>query len=322
MKILVTGGAGFIGSHLCEALLQKENNVVCIDDCNDFYDPKIKENNMKDIIKNKRFTLYKTDIRNTKEIRAISEEEMPEKIIHLAARAGVRPSLEHPELYEEANVKGTLNLLEAAKRVKAKQFIFGSSSSVYGVRNKGPFSEEDRTDSQISVYGATKKAGEVLCHSYAYTNKLPTTCLRFFTVYGPRQRPDLAIHKFTRLMTESREVPFFGDGTTMRDYTYVGDIVNGILKALDKEFPYEIINLGNNKPVNLNSLMSLLERATGKRAKLQRLPEQPGDVPITYADISKARKILGWKPETPFEKGIKMFVQWFNDHRTLLSSSA
>ena len=199
-----------------------------------------------------------------------------------------------------------------------RQFIFGSSSSVYGIRNKGPFSEEEKTDSQISVYGATKKAGEVLCHSYAHTYRMPTTCLRFFTVYGPRQRPDLAIHKFTKLIMENKEIPMFGDGTTMRDYTYVGDIVNGIMQALKTELPYEIINLGNNKPITLKQLITFIEKATGKKAKIAHLPNQLGDVPLTYADISKAKKLLGWKPETPFEDGLKRFVEWFKENREIL----
>lgn len=319
MKILVTGGAGFIGSHLCEALLKKGEEVIIIDDFNDFYNPKLKEQNINKI--KTKVRLYRTDIRNASELNVIVKKEKPEKIVHLAARAGVRPSMENPNLYEEVNVKGTLNLLEAARTNNVRQFIFGSSSSVYGIRNNGPFSEEEKTDSQISVYGATKKAGEVLCHSYAHAYRLPTTCLRFFTVYGPRQRPDLAIHKFTRLIMENQEVPMFGDGTTMRDYTYVGDIVDGILKALTKEFPYEIINLGNNKPITLKVLISHIEKATGKKAKVKKLPDQLGDVPLTYANISKAKNLLGWKPETPFEEGLKRFVEWFKENREMFSSS-
>ena len=311
MKILVTGGAGFIGSHLGEALIEKGEKLVCVDDFNDFYDPKVKEKNVEELIKKDNFKLYREDIRNLDNLKKIFEKEKPDKIVHLAARAGVRPSLLQPILYEEVNVKGTLNVLECARLFGIKQFIFCSSSSVYGVRNRGPFSEEDRTDFPISVYGATKKAGEALCYSYSHLYKMPMTCLRFFTVYGPRQRPDLAIHKFTKLIQEGKEIEVFGDGTTARDYTFVGDIVKGIILALEKEFDFEIINLGNNNPIQLRELIALIERKVGKKAEQKRMAEQAGDVPLTFADISKAKKLLGWQPETPIEEGIKEFVKWF-----------
>ncbi len=311
MKLLVTGGAGFIGSHLCEALLKQNHKVICLDNFHNFYDPKIKERNIKKCLKNKNFTLYRADILDKKALAKIFQKEQPEKIIHLAARAGVRPSMQNPDAYLQVNVQGTLNLLELAKKHKLKQFILGSSSSVYGIRNKSKFSENDKTDFPVSVYGATKKSAEVLCHAYATTYKIPTTCLRFFTVYGQRQRPDLAIHKFTKLITNNRPIPVYGSLETMRDYTFIDDIIAGTLKALEKEFDYEIINLGNNNPVKLKDLIKLLEKTINKQAILNHLPPQPGDVPITYADIRKAKKLLNWKPKTKIKKGIEEFIAWY-----------
>ncbi len=321
MSTLVTGGAGFIGSHLCEALLSGGRRVVCVDDFNDFYDPAIKEHNVAGCRKNRNFALYRADIRDIDALKKIFAKEKPEKIVHLAARAGVRPSIAQPLLYEEVNVKGTLNLLELARRHNARQFVFGSSSSVYGL-NRAPFSEADTDLRPISPYAATKKAGEELCYTYHHLYKIPVTCLRFFTVYGPRQRPDLAIHKFTRLLFAGLPIPLFGDGSTMRDYTYSDDIIGGILASLKKELPYEIINLGNSKPVRLRDLIARLEQATGKKAIIAEQPEQAGDVPVTSADITKAKKLLGWKPRTPLARGLAAFIEWFSANRSLLSSAA
>lgn len=312
MKILVTGGAGFIGSHLCEALIARGDTVICVDDFNDFYDPSIKENNVSRIKDNANFKLYRADIRNRVNMKKIFAAEKPDKIVHLAARAGVRPSISDPLLYEDVNVKGTLNLLELARTNGIKQFIFGSSSSVYGI-TKVPFTEDD-PGNPISPYAATKRAGEHLCHVYSHLYNIPITCLRFFTVYGPRQRPDLVIHKFTKAILNEKEIEVFGDGTSSRDYTFVSDIVRGILLTLEKPFNFEIINLGNNCPIQLNNLISIIEKATGKKAKKKTLPVQPGDVPTTYADISKAKKLLGWKPETDINAGLKQFTGWIRNN--------
>jgi UDP-glucuronate 4-epimerase len=310
MKLLVTGGAGFIGSHLCERLI-KDHEVICVDNFDDYYDSAVKERNVSSLANQSKFKLHRVDITDFEAIKTVFEEERPDKIIHLAARAGVRPSMENPTIYEKVNVLGTLNLLELSSEYKIKQFIFGSSSSVYGVRSAEAFSEDDDTNLPISVYGATKKSAELFCYTYANHYKIPTTILRFFTVYGPRQRPDLAIYRFSKLLFEGGVIPQFGDGDTMRDYTYVGDIVEGIVLALDNTFKYEIINLGNNKPTKLKELISLLGIVTGKKVKIKQLGMPPGDVPITYADISKAKKLLGWEPSLSIENGLKNFVEWF-----------
>jgi UDP-glucuronate 4-epimerase len=311
MKILVTGCAGFIGSHVCEALLKRGDFVIGVDELNDYYNVRIKRQNLEILKASKSFKFYKEDIRNYNGIRKIFEKEKPEKVVHLAARAGVRPSIEQPLLYEEVNVKGTLNLLDLAKDYKVKSFVFASSSSVYGNQKKVPFSEKDNVDNPISPYAATKKAGELLCHTYHHLYGMRITCLRFFTVYGPRGRPDMAPYKFTRLIMEGKPIPKYGDGKTKRDYTYVTDIVKGVVAAVDKELEFEIINLGNNKPVELNRFIEVIENATGKKAMIEQLSPQPGDVDITYADIAKAKKLLGYKPETSIEDGTKAFVEWY-----------
>lgn len=312
-NILITGGAGFIGSHLVERLLSEGQwNVTVVDDFNDFYQPAIKRNNVSSFENNPQFRLYEADIRDPKSLTTIFQETDFSCIVHLAARAGVRPSLSEPRLYVETNINGTMNLLELAREHKVKQFVFGSSSSVYGENQKVPFAEDDPIFRPISPYAATKAAGELLCHTYSHLHGLRTVCLRFFTVYGARQRPDLAIHKFARLISEGKPIPVFGDGTTRRDYTYIDDIISGVRAAIDySETDYEVINLGESRTVELRELISLLEHELGAKAEIDRQPLQPGDVPQTYADISKARQLLGYDPQTQIEQGMKRFVAWF-----------
>ena len=300
MNVLVTGGAGFIGSHVTEALLARGDTVTVLDDFNDFYDPAIKRRNLAGT----KATIIESDIR-----AKLPAGEF-DAIIHLAARAGVRPSLAQPRLYSDVNIAGTQNLLEFARDAGIPKFIFASSSSIYGVNQKIPFSEDDTNFQPISPYAATKLAAEALCHVYHHLYGLNIACLRFFTVYGPRQRPDLAIHKFTRAILAGAPIDVFGDGSTRRDYTYVDDILQGVLACLDRTFGFEIMNLGESRTVELRELISLIEKATGKTAKLNRQPLQPGDVPVTFADISKARRLLGYNPQVPIETGIARFVEW------------
>ena len=310
---LITGGAGFIGSHLVDRLLETDvTHITVIDDFNDFYDPSIKHNNIQDHLKDSRYSIHEADIRD----RAALEQAFTGKnfdcIVHLAARAGVRPSLAEPQLYTETNINGTLNLLELARQHNIKQFVFGSSSSVYGTNAKVPFSEDDPIRQPISPYAATKGAGELLCHTYSHLYGLRCVCLRFFTVYGPRQRPDLAIHKFAKLISTGRPIPVFGDGTTRRDYTYVDDIIDGVMAAISYDKTnYEVFNLGESRTVELNELISLLEKELDAHAIIDRQPPQPGDVPQTFADISKARALLGYDPKTQIEEGLHRFVEWF-----------
>jgi UDP-glucuronate 4-epimerase len=314
-NILVTGGAGFIGSHLVDRLLSEGQwRVSVVDDFNDFYDPAIKLANASKHDKNSNYQLLKADIRDSVALRKIFSAHNFDCIVHLAARAGVRPSLDQPLLYAETNINGTLNLLELARERGIKQFVFGSSSSVYGVNAKVPFGEDDPIRQPISPYAATKAAGELLCHTYTHLYGIRCVCLRFFTVYGPRQRPDLAIHKFARLISEGKPIPVFGDGTTRRDYTFIDDIIAGVRGAIayDKT-DYEVINLGESRTVELRELISLLEKELGKTAQIDRQPLQPGDVPQTFADIAKARRLLGYNPQTQIEQGIHTFVRWFQE---------
>ena len=310
-RIVVTGGAGFIGSHLVDNLLADGHQILCVDEFNDFYDPAIKWANVARHRNNPLFTLAQNDIRDRESIARLFMDWQPDMVVHLAARAGVRPSLNDPFLYHEVNTTGTLNLLDAAVKVGVGKFIFGSSSSVYGINKKVPFSEEDPLLTPISPYAATKLAGEALCHSFAHLHNMPTVALRFFTVYGPGQRPDLAIHKFARLIMAGKPIPVFGDGTTRRDYTYIDDIVRGI-KAAMAYHPryYDVINLGNSQTVELRELIQLLEEVLGQKAIIDRQPNQPGDVPQTWADTEKADRLLGFKPGTPFSEGLAAFVQW------------
>lgn len=313
-NILVTGGAGFIGSHLVDRLLADANRVTAVDNFNDFYDPAIKRANVAAHLKRENFELVEADITDSRAINDLFARASFDCVAHLAARAGVRPSLADPLSYEETNVRGTLVLLEAARRNDVPRFIFGSSSSVYGVNSKVPFSEDDAIANPISPYAVTKIAGEAACHAYNHLYGLRVVCLRFFTVYGARQRPDLAIHKFARLISKGEPVPIFGDGTTRRDYTYIDDIVSGVLAAMRyDQSQFEIINLGESQTVELRRLVELLESALGKRAIIDRQAEQPGDVPLTYADISKARRLLGYDPQTDIETGIELFVEWFTN---------
>src|SRR6266446_406635 len=314
-SILITGGAGFIGSHLVDHLLTPGGwRVTVVDDFNDFYNPTIKRENIKTHLSNPNFELVEADIRDREALRQALGETNFDCIVHLAARAGVRPSLKEPQLYLETNVNGTMNLLELARSRGTKQFIFGSSSSVYGINSKVPFSEDDPIFNPISPYAATKAAGELLCHAYAHLYDLRIVCLRFFTVYGARQRPDLAIHKFAKLISAGKPIPVFGDGTTRRDYTYIDDIIAGVRAAIDYEqSKYEVINLGESRTVELRELIGLLEQALGRQAEIDRQPRQPGDVPQTFADIGKARRLLGYDPQTQIEKGIEKFVEWFKE---------
>ena len=316
-NILVTGGAGFIGSHLVDRLLSEGQwKVSVIDDLNDFYDPAIKLANSSKHEKNSNYQLFKADIRDQASLRKIFATNGFDCIVHLAARAGVRPSLDQPLLYAETNINGTMNLLELARENEIKQFVFGSSSSVYGLNAKVPFGEDDPIRQPISPYAATKAAGELICHTYTHLYGIRSICLRFFTVYGPRQRPDLAIHKFARLISEHKPIPVFGDGTTRRDYTFIDDIIAGVRGAIDYDkTDYEVINLGESRTVELRELISLLEKELGKSAQIDRQPLQPGDVPQTFADIAKARRLLGYNPQTQIEEGIHAFVRWFRENK-------
>ncbi|MFH1721000.1 MAG: GDP-mannose 4,6-dehydratase [Candidatus Altiarchaeota archaeon] len=312
-SVLVTGGAGFIGSHLCERLLSEDNGVVCLDNFNDFYPEAIKRQNIVDCLKDKNFSLEEIDLLDADGLDRLFSKKNIEKIIHLAAYAGVHPSIKNPRLYCEANVTGTVNLLEVARKNEIKNFVFGSSSSIYGINSKMPFNEEDFVGTPISPYAASKRSGELLCHVYGHLYGLNIACLRLFTVYGPRQRPDLAIHKFTKLIDSGASINMYGDGSSARDYTYVADILNGIMAAFEKEFRFEIINLGNEHPIKLKRMIEVIEESLQKKAKINQMPDQPGDVPITYADIGKAKKMLNYQPTVSIEDGIKRFVEWYKE---------
>lgn len=311
MRILVTGGAGFIGSHLVEKLLALGHVVAILDDFNDFYDPRIKRENIAAVAD--KVHIHQIDLRDGNAVRTLFHHEKFDVIMHLAARAGVRPSIHHPQLYYDANVIGTLHLLEAARTTGIERFIFASSSSVYGILKKAPFSEDLPITQTISPYAASKVAAEFLCSTYSHLYRLRIITLRFFTVYGPRQRPDLAIHKFTKKIHAGDPIDQFGDGTTRRDYTYIDDIMQGVIASLDYNGPlFDIFNLGESETVQLKDLIGAIETALGKKAKINYLPEQPGDVPLTCADISKARKLLDYQPTTPLRVGLPKFVDWFN----------
>ncbi len=314
--VLVTGAAGFIGSHTAEALLRQGTPVVGIDNFDPYYDIAIKHRNVQEIETTAQqagtsFTMAEGDICNYDLIEELLAEHDARVIIHLAAKAGVRPSLEDPVGYARTNIQGTINLLEAARGAKIQRFIFGSSSSVYGHAAQVPFSEDQPVTMPISPYGASKVAGETYCYTYHSLYNLPVVCLRFFTVYGPRQRPDLAINKFVRLLSADQPIPKYGDGTSMRDYTYIADIVRGILAALDGDIQWEIINLGSDNPITLNQLIAAIEEVLGKRATIDQLPPQPGDMRQTHADITKARRLLNWQPEVPLHEGLREFVKWW-----------
>lgn len=314
---LVTGGAGFIGSSLADFLLKKDYKVVVIDNFCDFYDPSIKRNNVKDNLDNPNYKLYEIDLRCKSDVEKVFRENKIDVVIHLAAMAGVRPSIENPILYQEVNCIGTQNLLEVMKEYGVKNLVMASSSSVYGNNKKVPFKETDIVDYAISPYAATKKSNEVMTHVYHKLFNMNVIMLRFFTVYGPRQRPDLAINKFTRLMLNDEEVTMFGDGTTSRDYTYIDDIVSGIYSSinyvLNNKDVYEIVNLGNSSPVSLKEMINTIAEVLNKEPKIKEMPMQQGDVNITYADISKAKEMLNYDPKTPFKEGIEKFVKWYKE---------
>ena len=323
-NVLITGGAGFIGSNLTEHLLAEGGwNVSIIDDLNDFYAPEIKRANLDEIRAKGDFRFFEGDIRCTESLLPVFDENEFDVIVHLAARAGVRPSLKEPKLYAETNINGTLNLLELARDYEIKQFVFGSSSSVYGENEKLPFAEDDPILHPISPYAATKAAGEMICHTYSHLFDIRTVCLRFFTVYGARQRPDLAIRKFSKRIWEGNPISVFGDGSTRRDYTYIDDIISGVRAAMDYDTSmHEVFNLGESETTELSRLIELLETSLGKSAIIDRQPMQPGDVPITYADISKARKLLGYNPQTKIEDGIPKFVEWFKSVNSEVNTDA
>jgi len=313
--VLVTGNAGFIGSHLVERLLDQGYEVVGFDNLDPFYDPAIKRRNLATALAHPGFAFVEGDLRRRDQVDALFSGRRIDRVFHGAARAGVRPSLKDPLLYEEVNVRGTLHLLEAAVRHGVSNFVFASSSSVYGEQKKVPFAETDPVDGPISPYAATKKAGELMCYTYHHLYRLPVTCLRFFTVYGPRQRPEMAIHAFTRAIARGEPLSLYGDGSARRDFTYIDDIVAGVLAALDRPHPYEIINLGESQTIELRDLIRRLERVIGRPAVINTLPAQPGDVPITYADVNKARAMLGYVPSTTIDAGLERFVAWYRTER-------
>jgi len=310
MRILVTGGAGFIGSHLVEKLLVTGHEVAILDDFNDFYDPQIKHNNIAGFAKD--VTMYHVDLRDGASVRNLFHCEKFETVAHLAARAGVRPSIQHPQLYYDTNVSGTLHLLDAASVTGVERFVFASSSSVYGVSKTVPFSEDQHLAQTLSPYAATKIAAEFLCSTYSHLYQMRVVALRYFTVYGSRQRPDLAIHQFTRRIYAGQPIEQFGDGTTRRDYTYIDDVIQGTMAALKYDGPlFDIFNLGESDTIQLKDLIAAIENALGKKAKVNRMPEEPGDMPLTCADVSKARKLLGYNPTTRFSDGLPRFMEWF-----------
>lgn len=312
-KILVTGGAGFIGSHLCDRLLKEGHFVACLDNFNNYYDPLVKLENIKNNFSNPNFKLLVEDTENREKLEYIFEQYDFDVVIHLAARAGVRGSIEHILDYRDTNIIGTINLLELCKIHNVKNFIYASSSSVYGNNDKVPFNEDDFVDKPISPYATTKRTGELFCYTYHHLCGINTTVLRFFNVYGPRNRPDMAHFTFTKAIFEGTVIKKFGDGTVSRDYTYIDDIINGVITCLDKHFGYEIINLGNSDPVSLTEMIETLENCVGIKAKTESAPLPQGDVVRTYADISKAKKLLNWEPITSYKEGVKKLVTWYNE---------
>ena len=308
MRVLITGGAGFIGSSLGERLLARGDEVVVLDNFNDFYDPAIKRRNAAEVLAGAR--VVEADLRDEARVRALVEEGF-DAVVHLAAMAGVRPSVEDPLLYQDVNVRGTLILMEALRRRPETRFVMASSSSVYGGNTKVPFSEADEIHQPVSPYAATKRATELLAYTHHHLFGIPTTCLRFFTVYRPRQRPEMAIHKFVRLTLAGEPIPFFGDGETRRDYTYIDDIVDGVVRSIDRCEGYEIYNLGESRTTSLSELVALIGEACGRAPVLDRQPMQPGDVVITYADVSKAREHLGYAPSTTVREGLARFMEWY-----------
>ena len=315
--VLVTGGAGFIGSHLCERLLREGHSVICLDNFDSYYDPNLKIRNVQNLGRKypDRFEIITGDIRNGQHLRGLFEKNRIDAVFHLAARAGVRPSIADPLLYEDVNLKGTTTLLEACKEFGIKDFIFASSSSVYGENQRVPFSETDLDIQPISPYGATKRAGELLCYTYHHLYEMNIACLRIFTAYGPRQRPEMAIHKFTSLMDQEKEIQMYGDGSSKRDYTYIDDLIDGMMAVFQRHKGFEIYNLGESQTTSLKELIGLIESALGKKAKIKVMEPQPGDVSITYADITKAKRLLNYQPKVSMDEGIRRFVEWYKENR-------
>ncbi len=314
MKAIITGAAGFIGSHLCERLLGRGWEVVGIDNFDGFYDPNVKRSNIETCLESGRFQIVEADIRDSAQMNKIAGGGA-DIVAHLAARAGVRPSIANPALYTDVNVNGTVAMLEATRNNGIARFVFASSSSVYGNNKKVPFAEEDNVDFPISPYAATKKAGELICHTYHHLYGISVTCLRYFTVYGPRQRPDLAIHKFARLIEQDKPIPVYGDGSMMRDFTYIDDIIDGTIAAINHCEGYNIYNLGESRPITVSDLVAEIEKALGKKAAIEYQPAQPGDVERTYADVTKAKRDLGYAPNTQISDGLKPFVDWFRQSK-------
>lgn len=315
MKVLVTGGAGFIGSHLVGSLLGRGDSVAVVDNFNDYYDPALKRENVEPFKDNPSFTLHKADIRDAEVVASIIDAEDPDVICHLAARAGVRPSIDDPILYEQTNCLGTMNILEAVKKKGIKNFVFASSSSVYGLNSKVPFSEDDPVENPISPYAATKRAGELMLYTYAHLYGLPVTCLRFFTVYGERGRPDMAVARFTKFIDEGTPLPVYGDGSARRDFTYVTDIVKGVVAAIDNPRKYEIINIGGSGVIEVKRLIEVIEERLGKKAIVDHTSPFAGDVPLTYADTKKEERLLGFVPEITIEEGIDRYVTWYLERK-------
>ena len=311
-RYLVTGGAGFIGSHLVDRLLARGDEVVVLDNFNDFYDPGLKRRNCAPHLSNRAYRLVEGDLRSTEDCRRAFEGGI-DQVVHLAAMAGVRPSLKNPGLYVDVNLKGTANLYDAALEAGCKNVVFASSSSVYGANEKVPFCEDDSVDHPVSPYAATKKAGELLSHTYHHIHGMDIVCLRFFTVYGPRQRPEMAIHLFSRLILDGKPLPVFGDGHSRRDYTYIDDIVDGVLRAMERSSGYRIYNLGESQTIELRELVAVLEEALGRKADIDWQPDQPGDVPRTWADVTRAREELGYAPCVDIREGVRRFVAWLRE---------
>ncbi len=313
--VLVTGGAGFIGSHLTRRLLGRGDRVTNLDEFNDFYDPALKRANVQPFLGQDTYALVEGDIRDRDLVDSLFRDGRFDSVVHLAARAGVRPSLAEPILYEETNCIGTINLLEAARHHGPETFIFGSSSSVYGINEKIPFSEADEINKPISPYATTKRTGELLCYNYNHLYGLRTACLRFFTVYGPAQRPEMAIHKFTNLIANGEPITMYGDGNSQRDYTYIDDIIDGVIASLDLAPSFEILNLGGAETTSLSDLVQWIGEELAVEPQIEYLPDQPGDVPITYADVSKAERLLGYSPKISIREGIRRFVAWYRESR-------
>jgi len=313
LKILITGAAGFIGSKLTEALIRRGDEIVCIDNFNDFYDPQIKRKNIEPFLDTKAFELVGGDIRNLELVDDVFKKTEPEAVVHLAAMAGVRPSLEAPNIYFDVNVTGSLNILQSIRKYGKPKLCFASSSSVYGGNKKVPFSEEDDVSRPVSPYAASKRAAEIMCYTFHHLYDLPIHCHRFFTVYGPGQRPEMAIHKFVRRILLGKPLPMFGDGGSKRDYTYIDDILDGVIKSLDQCEGYRIYNFGESSTISLADLITLIEKTIGKKAQIERHDDQPGDVPITFADITRAKEELGYDPKVSVVEGLKRFFDWYKE---------